>query len=149
MNGKQFFIRVDGKRVEVTEEVYLAYYRSKRKERYYEHDIKTGTPIKDKTGNIIGFTPSKEDSIERLISTGEEFSDGQEPVEDTVIHGLMLDQLRDAMDKLPHDDRFLIEALFFDGMTEREYAAIIGITQKNVNKKKQRILLRLKNILSS
>ena len=149
MNDNQFFIGINGQRVAVSEEIYLAYYRSKRRDRYYEQDIKTETAIRDKNGRVIGYAPGKEDSLERLLDAGEDFADGHAGTEDMVMHSFMLEQLRAALDKLPEDDRALIEALFFDGVTEREYAAITGIAQKNVNKKKQRILLRLKNILSS
>ena len=33
MSKQQFFISIDGQRIEVTKEVYLTYYRSKRRER--------------------------------------------------------------------------------------------------------------------
>jgi DNA-directed RNA polymerase specialized sigma24 family protein len=57
--------------------------------------------------------------------------------------------LSDALATLSYDDRCLIEALFSECMTEREYAVKTGISQKNVNKKKQRILANLEKLLSS
>jgi len=57
--------------------------------------------------------------------------------------------LSDALAELNDADSALIEALFFEGLTERDYAAKIGISQKNVNKKKQRILAELKKFFTS
>ena len=149
MDNKQFFIGIKGKRIAVTEEVYLAYYRSKRRERYFERDIKTETAIRDKGGNITGYAPSKEDSLDRLIDAGEDYDDGQKSVEEVVIGGLMSNALYQALDKLPEVDRALIEALFFQGKTERQMATEYGLSQKAINKRKAKILLTLKIFLES
>ena len=52
------------------------------------------------------------------------------------------------MASLTDEERSLIDALFFVGMTEREYAARIGIAQKNVNARKQRVLEKLKTFFA-
>jgi RNA polymerase sigma factor (sigma-70 family) len=147
--NKQFFININGSRAEVTEEVYLTYYRSKRRDRYYEQDIKIATAIRDKNGVITGYAPSKEDSIDRLIDTGADFADGSETVEDIVLRGFMLDKLHVALGSLPETERALIDALFFQGMTEREAAIIFGISQKGINKRKTVILGKLKKLLEN
>ena len=148
MNGKQFFISVNQTQIEVTEEVYLTYYRSKRRDRYYEHDIKIETPTYDKDGKIAGYVPSKEDSFDRLVAAGDEFIAEQEPVEDIVMRGLMSDVLHKALDRLPECDRALIDALFFSnggkGMTEREYAALTSTHHMTVHSRKVRIFSKLK-----
>ena len=148
---KQFFIRVGGQSVEVTQAVYLAYYRSKRRDRYFERDIKTETAIRDKDGNVIGYRPAKEDSLDRRMEAGEQFAAVQTSVEDTVLCDLMAEELHEALDKLSESERELIHALFFSnggsGMTERECAGLLGVSQPNVNGRKRRILVKLKNIL--
>jgi len=150
-NNKQFFIGVDGKQIEVTEEVYIAYYRSKRRDRYFERDIKTETAIRDKDGGIIGYAPSKEDSLDRLIDSGEDFDNGQDSIEDVVIQGFTFDALHQALDSLPDADRRLIRALFFSnggaGMTERECAEKFGISKTALHARKKKVLALLKNLL--
>ena len=150
MDSQQFFIGIKGKRISVTEEVYLAYYRSKRRERYFERDIKTETAIRGKDGNVTGYAPSKEDSLDRLIDAGEDYDDGQKSVEDIVISCLMSNALYQALDKLPEADRELIEALFFanggEGMSEREYADASGVPRKTIAYRRNRVLRRLKKI---
>ena len=150
---KQYHVSINGQLVEVTEEQYLAYYRSERRMRYFERDIKTETAIRDKDGNIIGYAPSKEDSLDRLLEKGGDFADESESVEDKTIREKMLEKLREVLDELTNDERELIDALFFanggDGMTEREYAKLKGVKQQSVNERKRRILGKLKNILEN
>ena len=40
-----------------------------------------------------------------------------------------------------------IQAIFFDGLSEREVGARLGITQSVVNKRKARILIKLRKII--
>ena len=71
-----------------------------------------------------------------------EFAD-EIDVADDAVKLIMLQRLRICMNNLTEEERELISALFFFGMTEREYGKIHGISQKNVNKKKRRILCKL------
>jgi RNA polymerase sigma factor (sigma-70 family) len=144
---KQFYISVDGTRVEVTKDIYLTYYRSKRRDRYYELDIKIERAVRNIDGKIIGYAPSKEDSLDRLIDTGEDFINENKSVEDTVIHNLITDALHKALDKLPEPDRLLINALYFQDMTERQAGEVFGLSQKGINKRKTKIIAKLKNFL--
>lgn len=152
-NNREFFIRVGRQLVPVTEEVYLAYYRSKRRERYFERDIKTETPVRDKTGAVTGYKPSKEDSLERLMSAGEDFLDAAADVAAEVIGAAMSDRLHEALAMLPDTERALIDALFFSndgrGMSEREYAAETGVHHMTIHSRKIRILGKLKKLLES
>ncbi len=74
-NCNDYFIRINGLLVPVSEEVYLVYYRSRRREKYYERDIKTETPVRDESGAVIGYRPSREDSFDRLLAAGADFVD--------------------------------------------------------------------------
>jgi RNA polymerase sigma factor (sigma-70 family) len=52
--------------------------------------------------------------------------------------------LRTALDRLAEPDRRLIQLLFWDGRTETELAAELGVAQSTVNKHKQAILVHLR-----
>ena len=151
MKRKQYRVNVGGTLVNVTEEVYLEYYRSERRMRYYEHDIKIERAIRDEEGNIIGYAPSKEDSMERLIETGRDFLDACHSPEDSVVATAMLEALRKALDTLSPGERKLIDALFYSndgaGMTERDYSELSGIPQKTINDRKLKIFAKLKKQL--
>jgi len=123
---RRFYIKIKGVPVSVTEETYRAYKRPvwrerKRREVRAEHEL----------------------SLD-LISGG--IADPRAMFENAVVDG---DSIAAALAALTGEERALLEGLFFNGLTEREYAAATGISQKNVNKKKQRILAKLKNILTS
>jgi DNA-directed RNA polymerase specialized sigma24 family protein len=150
---KRFFVRVRDALVSVTREVYFVYYRSKRRDRYFERDIKIGRVVWDKAGNIVGYRPAKEQSLDRLMENGEAFAAECESVEDIALRAVMAGSLRNALRRLKDEDRALIDALFFsnngEGMTEREYARLIGISQQSVNERKLCIFRKLKNIFKN
>ena len=148
---KKYRVNVKGTLVDVTKKVYLTYYRSKRRDKYYEHDIKIETPMKDNAGNIVGFAPSKEDSLDRLMENGADFADECESVENAVIRGIMIKKLREALTFLSDKECELIEALYLSnegvGMTERAYANMTGMSQQTIHARKHVILARLKKLI--
>jgi len=151
MDKKVYHININGTLVKVTEEVYLAYYRAKRRERYYEYNIKSASSIRGADGYIIGYRPSREVSLGALMEAGCEFADEQTPVEDIVILKCMVCALHTALEWLPRGERELIKALFLsrdgEGMSEREYAAQIGVSGVAIHKRKAQILQKLKKFL--
>ena len=68
-------------------------------------------------------------------------------VEDDVIHKIMLDKLRLALDKLSAEELFLIDMLYTQMKSEREIASELGVSQNAVNKKKKKLLGQLKKFL--
>ena len=86
-----------------------------------------------------------EDSLERLMELGHEFEDTSFSI-DALDTAVMVDR---ALDELSFEERYIIEALFFNDKTEQRVADELGIAQKNVHKKKVRILAKLAKILSN
>lgn len=66
---------------------------------------------------------------------------------DSVERKLVISKLIILMQELSENDKELIRMLFFEKKTERECAELYGISQKNINKKKQRILCNLNKLL--
>ena len=67
MEEQKYYILLDGKDFEVGKDLYTAYMKGQRKERYFTHDLKKEHRKVDKrTGEVI-VIPSREDSYERLI----------------------------------------------------------------------------------
>lgn len=147
MKGKVYRISISGTLVRVSKNVYLSYYRSKRRDRYYEQDIKTETAIYDGSGSIIAYAPSKEDSLNRLIEAGADFEDDCDSVEDVALTLVMVEKLRECLNLLTASERALIQALFFEDKTERQYAAESGMPQQTINSRKIKILADLKKFL--
>ena len=59
----------------------------------------------------------------------------------------LLETLKVALHKLPEHERQLISHIYYDGLTEQETAEILNISQQTVNKKKHRIINKLRIIL--
>ena len=148
MDDNKRKIWIDGRLVEVSEEVYQVYTQGDRKMRYFERDLKTERMILADDGTIQQIIPSQEDSLDRLMNDNAlQFSDLSESVEDVVLRKLDEDALHRALESLGDDEFALIQALFYEGMTERAYAKELHVSQAAVHKKKQRILKKLKEIL--
>ena len=135
---KKYYIYVSSTPVEVTEEVYLAYYQEDRRRRTVdEKEQRNGTVSYDEL-----------DAVE--LSGAARFADPTAAsVEEAAIDLIIADKLHRCIDQLPREDRALIQALFFDGLSEREYAKDIGLSQKGINKRKRRILCKLLKMMKS
>ena len=59
----------------------------------------------------------------------------------------LLERLREALQTLCEEERQLLEYLYYDGLIEREVAAILEISQPAVTKRKHKIIQKLRNSL--
>lgn len=134
---EKYMIKVGGKLVEVTPDVYYAYFRMERQERWQEekqqgHAVVSYDALDD--GETVGVevvpdltTPS----MEEAVMTRE-------------IH----EKLHRAVEDLPKTERELIHAIYFDGMTTREYAKLSGLSQTGVSYRLRKILSKLKSFMN-
>lgn len=121
-----------------------------RKMRYFESDLKAERLLMDENGQIRQVIPSREDSLDRLMDdNAEQFADRHESVEDMVLRRISFERLYKALGTLTERERKLIEALFFDEMTEREVALAMGVSQPAVHKQKNKILKKLRLFLKN
>lgn len=148
MDADKKRVWVSGQYIEVTDAVYDAYMKGDRKIRYFENDLKTERVLMDTDGHIRQIIPSREDSLDRLIDdNAEQFTDHHESVEDMVLRKISAEKLYQALAELSEKEREMIVALFFEEKTERELAAVLGISQPAVHKQKNKILKKLKTFL--
>ena len=133
---KEYRIKVQGVLVEVTREVYLAYYSVERHARTLdEKDVRNGKVLY-----------SALDTEETL---GEEMIPdfGAARVEDVAIGNVLCEQLRQCLALLSEQDQDLIQALYFEGLTERQLSKRTGIPQRTINDRRNRAIARLKKML--
>ena len=133
---RTYYIRVSGTMVKVTEEVYRTYYQFKDHQKHLER-------MERKHGQF------SYDALDTSERSGEAMlSDFLAPsVEEIVITHVMYEKLHCSLDKLSQAEKQLIQALYYEGLSEREYAARIGISQKGVNKRKHAIQKKLRKML--
>ena len=127
---------LEGHLVEVTKDVYLTYYRVERHTKTLdEKDVRNGK-----------VSYSDLDTEETL---GEEMvpDPNAESVEDKAVGNILLQELRQCLAQLPLEEQNLIRALYFEELTEREYAKQINISQKAVNKRRHKILSKLRDLM--
>ena len=118
--------------VEVTENIRTYYNRTQwniddNDKSFYKHEIQFSALIGGNDGAFENFR---------------EFNE-----ENSVDNHLIVKELNNALKKLAVQDSELIEMLYYRGMNERECAAHYGISQKNIHKKKMRILGNLHKLL--
>ena len=129
--NKDYYILIDGEKVSVSEEVYRAFKRPawaerKRRQVRADHEL----------------------SLEAFAEDGFELPSGDPLVDEIVADKILLDMLMSALDELAADERGLIDALYFDGKSERDVATEIGVPQTTLNYRKNKILKWLKEKLS-
>ncbi len=140
MSEKEY--RIQGQKV--SEKIYKEYFRMKRRERYFEQDIKVGSSIVDpETGEVKGYKPSKEDSIQRLMDNRKDFA-SEESLEDVIVDKAMLLILQEAMKELDRQEKELIHDLFYEDMTVRAAADKRNVSHVTVMKHRDKILDKLR-----
>lgn len=122
---KSYVLRVEnGTLVEVTREVYLEWYQSRRRERYQNEKMK-------KHGVC---------SLESLEENGCFSVRSDISPEEAVLKKMHIDKLREAMENLPEEDDYLIYLLFFEKVTVKEAAQLCGCSRKTIQNRRKRIL---------
>jgi len=69
-------------------------------------------------------------------------------LEQQIVTREIYDALHRAVDALPRADRELIKAIFFEGLTEQQYALDSGTSQQGVSYRLRKILSKLKMFLN-
>ena len=123
--------------LEVAREQYTDFYRDKERWRYLQK--------LDTKNSLLSLDGFKDDEGNALDFIADESAD----VEKAVIHAVMLDRLKTALPLLSDSEQALIQAIFFDGLTEREVGFRLGMTQSVINKRKAKILAKLRKIIEN
>lgn len=128
--SKEYYLKLNGKQVPVTEEVYQAFKRPAWRER------------KRRQARF-----SNELSLDALADDGFEVPDEAALVDEIVEDKLLLDVLFKALSELTDDERFLIDELFYNNKSEREIAMERGLSKTGVHKQKEKALSKLRDLL--
>lgn len=133
---KRRYIRAGRALVEVSEEIYTAYYQLKRRERYLEE--------RSRDCGVVSYH-----ALDTAELAGEELLfDSQAPtVEETAIAAILQQQLRRCISLLPKPEQELLHALYFEELTEEQYAKRRGISQANVSKQRMKLLRKLRRMM--
>ena len=134
---RKYYVRVQGTRVEVTEEVYHAFYS-------VERHLLTLDEKDQRNGKILYSDLDTEDMLgEEMISDYDAVS-----VEDAAIANIQYQQLHQALKLLSESERMLIHAVYFEGLSERKVAERTGIHYMTIHSRKVSILKNLKELMN-
>ena len=142
--SKKHIIRINGKPVEVSEEIYTYIMRSDWNNYYAEIKRKRERIRINSKKKTVKIIPSREDSLDRLMAIGTEVANDSEPIAEAAIRKITVQK---ALEQLTADERFIIVRIYFEGNTERELAKEMHLSQSTINSRKQKILLKLRKII--
>lgn len=131
------FLSLHGMLMEVTEEDYISYYKDKRRQRYIEERAK-----KFGTFSYDALTTDEFNGEDILV-------DSDSDISKEVEQQLMIEKLLNVFQGLTPDEQALVKAIYFDGLSEREYAAQLSVYPNAVHKRKVRILEKLKKMMEN
>lgn len=120
--------------VVVTKEVYDAYRRTEwnikdNNESFYEHEIQ-----------MSGLIGGEDDGYENF----REFADEENTPERNIVYAEIKKALLESVAELAEEERALVHALYWQGMSEREYSRRSGIPQRTINHRKIYILEKIR-----
>ena len=125
-------ITVDGREVEVSADVYRAYAKSDRRDRYVEEQYDKGT--------LVSLEYLAENNVPLDRISAEIVSDA----EDEMLRRYDQEQLRaillPVLNALKEQDRALVQALYFDGISERAYAKKLGVRHRAVQYNRKMVI---------
>ena len=133
---EKYIIKVQDTLVEVTEDVYLAYYRMERQAK--------GLEEKDRYHNTIPYDALDTDEMLGIESIADKEVTS---IEDEAITRMMGDRLHSSLASLPESAQTLIYQRYWEGLSQSELAKEYGISQQALSRREQRILSKLRNIL--
>lgn len=134
---EKYVIKIQGDLIEVSKDVYYAYFRMERQERTQEEKLQRNSVF----------------SYDALDAGAEYIVDMTTPsMEEIVMAKELHEKLNRAIAALPRAERELVKAIYFDELTEEKYAKSNGMSQTGVNYRHGKILSKLKlfmNVLGS
>ena len=133
----KLFIPVQGCLLEVVREQYADFYKEKERWRYLKK-LDTNHSLL----SLEGFTDSEGNALDFVI-------DEAVDVAETVVHAVMVDRLKAALPLLSDGEQAVVKAIFFEELSEREVGLRLDITQSVVNKRKAKILAKLRKIIEN
>lgn len=132
---KNYYLPVNGTLIPVSRNVYEEFYVYRRRERYLEErDISKGllyfSDYDTQDNNFIDNVEDKTVDVDKLVEAG-----------------MMIKELHKALDGLNTEERDLIEKIFFKEQSIREIARNEKISHVAIQKRRNKILRKLKEIL--
>lgn len=131
---KKYYLFVNGKKIEVSEEIYKVYWQEKNHENYLKQIDKKNHLLLfsslDQDGHFEGNVADDKCDLNKVIQTQ-----------------IMIEAVRDAVSKLTDEEKEIIQRLYYDDETLRMVAKDKKISHPAMIKRRDKILNKLKDLL--
>ena len=131
---KKYYLFVNGKKIEVSEEIYKVYWQEKNHENYLKQIDKKNHLLLfsslDQDGHFEGNVPDDKCDLNKVVQTQ-----------------IMIEAVRDAVSKLTGEEKEIIQRLYYDDETLRMLAKDKKISHPAMIKRRDKILSKLKDLL--
>jgi RNA polymerase sigma factor (sigma-70 family) len=120
--------------VEVTEEVYKAYYSHTNHAKYLR---------RKEMGVVVSLDKLMEDNV-----PAEDYCLDETDVEDQIIQNMIIKKIRELLPQLPVDQAKLLKAIYYDDCSMREIARQYGVSEGTIRHRHKKAIASLKNLLN-
>ena len=130
------YIKIRGKVIAVTDDVYYVYYHMGRQRRTQSE--KEG---RRRVASYDALDTEDDLGINMLVD------ENSPSVEDVAITKVMSEKLHRCLAHLPESERAILERIYFFGMTERQAAETLGVHHMTLHNRKVKALRKLKKMM--
>ena len=133
----KLFLPLYGMIMEVTESTYIEFYKLQRRQKYIDERSRDNKDI-----SYDSLTTDEFNGEDILVDDGES-------VENQTVRNVTAEEIRFIISLLKPADQELVQAMFFEDLSERQYAERCGVNRNAIHKRKVRILEELKKLLEN
>lgn len=145
--GDRCFVEIDGEKYEISREianVMQNFYRAS-KPKVMKEINETGEIIR-KQRREIPYTVAKTEDVNFTIDC---IADVRADVEKIVMSQVDKERVHEAIEQLDGVEKFIICAVYFQNFTQRQVGKLLGISAPAVNKRIQKIFIKMRKILKN
>lgn len=136
--AKKYFLYANNVKIEVTKEVYIAYYKSYEREKYLEQLHKEKCVYLDDHFEGFENNTAEYKHVMNLMKIQQE----KEAEEKLKI------KLKGTIELLEDDEKTIINLYFFEDYTQQRIGEDLGVSQQNISKKIEKTLKKLKKLMN-
>lgn len=130
----EFFIPINGKYYETTEEIHEVYYKMDRRERYLQERS---------SENELSFEALQE----AFYPVEMKMLNREKTIEQIVMNDFIVEKVFNIIATLPEKDKWVIEEIFIKGKSVVEIAKEVGCSRTTIQSRKTRALSKIKKLI--
>lgn len=135
---KVYLINLGHSIMETDEANFRAFYKERRREKYLREEAQLA-------GGVISLNAIDSEELDGVGVV----VDTSEPLDEKIMRKIMIEKLPEAISILNDEEKELIQQIYFNHISERELAGVYGVSRTAIQKRRNKILLKLKNFFEN